>query len=166
MTNSLANGSSYTVPFLINGKDYQSSKAFDLISPSTGDVVHKYHSAELDDATAAVDAAAGAFKAWRRTTPAHRRDVFLKAAEVMQKRREELRQYMIDETGCDAGWADFNLDTTMNHIKDVAGRIATIEGSFPTPASPDTSAIVMQEPYGVVFAVAPWYVCPSPSTPH
>lgn len=144
------------VPFLINGKDYQSSNTVDLVSPATGEVVHKYHSAQVDDAKAAVEAASGAFKKWKKTTPAHRRDIFLKAAEVMQKRREELRGYMVTETGCDETWGDFNLDTAMNHIKDVAGRIATLEGSYPSTANPERSAIVMQEPYGVVLAIAPW----------
>ncbi|KAK7402797.1 hypothetical protein QQX98_011453 [Neonectria punicea] len=150
------NGSLHTVPFLIKGSEYRSNQSFDVISPATGKVVHRCHSASVDDATAAVDAAAEALKAWRKTPPEQRRDIFLKAAEVMERRRSELRRYMGDETGCEPSWVDFNVDVAINHIKDVAGRIATLEGSFPTTMSPDTSAIVMQEPYGVVLAIAPW----------
>ncbi|KAF7549809.1 hypothetical protein G7Z17_g6147 [Cylindrodendrum hubeiense] len=124
--------------------------------PDPGKVVHRCHNASVDDANAAVEAAAEALKTWRKTPPEQRRDIFLKAAEVMERRRTELRQYMRDETGGEPGWIDFNLNVAINHIKDVAGRIATLEGSFPTTMSPDTSAIVMQEPYGVVLAIAPW----------
>jgi acyl-CoA reductase-like NAD-dependent aldehyde dehydrogenase len=31
-----------------------------------------------------------------------------------------------------------------------------LEGSFPSTMNTDTSAIVLQEPYGVVLAIAPW----------
>lgn len=151
-----SNGSLHTVPLLINGSDHRSIQAFDVVSPATGKVVHRCHSASVDDANLAVEAAAKALKTWRKTPPEQRRDIFLKAAEVMERRRTELRQYMGDETGGEAGWTDFNLTVSINHIKDVAGRIATVEGSFPTTMSPDTSAIVMQEPYGVVLAIAPW----------
>ncbi|KAH7001495.1 aldehyde dehydrogenase domain-containing protein [Ilyonectria destructans] len=151
-----SNGSLHTVPLLINGSDHHSIQAFDVVSPATGKVVHRCHSASVDDANLAVEAAAKALKTWRKTPPEQRRDIFLRAAEVMERRRTELRQYMGDETGGEADWTDFNLTVSINHIKDVAGRIATVEGSFPTTMSPDTSAIVMQEPYGVVLAIAPW----------
>ncbi|KAH7155585.1 aldehyde dehydrogenase domain-containing protein [Dactylonectria estremocensis] len=150
------NESIHTIPFLIKGSDYHSSQAFDVVSPATGKVVHRCYTASVDDANAAIEAAAEALKSWRKTPPEKRRDVFLKAAEVMERRRPELRQYMQDETGAEPGWADFNLNVSINHIKDVAGRIATLEGSFPATMSSDTSAIILQEPYGVVLAIAPW----------
>lgn len=152
------NGNLHTVPAFIKGADHHSGSAYDVVSPATGKVVHRYRSVSVEDAGLAVDAAAEALKTWRKTPPELRRDIFLKAAEVMERRRSELVQYMIDETGSDPGWAQFNVNVTVNHIKDVAGRIITLEGSFPPTMSVDTSAIVLQEPYGVVLAIAPWYV--------
>lgn len=150
--------STHTVPCLINGEEHHPKTAFDVVSPAMGNVVHRCGSATVDDATMAVDAAAEAFKKWRKVVPDQRRDIFLKAADVMERRRSELAQYLVDETGGAQGWAEFNLDISISIIKDVAGRIATLEGSYPTVMSPDRSAIVMQEPYGVVLAIAPWYV--------
>lgn len=146
----------HKVPFLIDGIQRYSGDTFDVVSPATGKLVHLSSSASVADATSAVEAAAEAFKTWRKTPPAKRRDIFLKAAEVMERRRAELITYMDDETACGNGWAEFNVNTAIDLIKDVAGRIATIAGSFPTLASPDSSAIVMSEPYGVVLAIAPW----------
>lgn len=148
----------HTVPFLINGSDHTSERAIDVVSPSSGEVVHRYYSADIKDAKAAVDAAAEAFKSWRKTRPTERRDLFLKAAEIMDRRRDELRKYSMAETGSDAAWADFDINTGISHIKEVAGRIGTIEGAIPSVSDPNTTALVLREPYGVVVAIAPWYV--------
>lgn len=148
----------HTVPFLINGSDHTSERAVDVVSPASGEVVHRYHSADVKDANAAVKAAAEAFKSWRKTRPSERRDLFLKAAEIMEKRRDELRKYSMSETGSDATWADFDISTGISHLKEVAGRIGTLEGAIPTVSDPNTTALVLREPYGVVVAIAPWYV--------
>ncbi|KAF4494966.1 aldehyde dehydrogenase [Fusarium agapanthi] len=146
----------HTVPFLINGSDHTSERAVDVVSPASGEVVHRYHSADVKDANAAVEAAAEAFKSWRKTRPSERRDLFLKAADIMEKRRDELRKYSMSETGSDATWADFDISTGISHLKEVAGRIGTLEGAIPTVSDPNTTALVLREPYGVVVAIAPW----------
>ncbi|KAF4949492.1 hypothetical protein FGADI_8869 [Fusarium gaditjirri] len=146
----------HTVPFLINGSDHTSERAVDVVSPASGEVVHRYHSADVKDANAAVEAAAEAFKSWRKTRPSERRDLFLKAAEIMEKRRDELRKYSMSETGSDATWANFDISTGISHLKEVAGRIGTLEGAIPTVSDPNTTALVLREPYGVVVAIAPW----------
>lgn len=145
-----------TVPFIINGNDYYAEKIFDVVSPVTGEVTHRCGSASIADADAAVDAAAEAFKTWRRSTPSHRRDIFLKAADLIQKKSDELAQIMCSETGAAMPWALFNIRTAADLARDAAGRISSIEGSFPTLMDPDTSGIVLREPYGVVLSVAPW----------
>lgn len=148
----------HTVPLFIDGEEYHPRETFDVVSPATGKVVHRCGSASAGDATNAVNSAAAAFKSWRKTTPSQRRDIFLKAAEGMAKRKDELSQYMVDETGCATAWGEFNVNLTVDFIKDVAGRIATIEGTIPTLADRNTSGLVLKEPYGVVLAIAPWYV--------
>ncbi|KAF6844187.1 aldehyde dehydrogenase [Colletotrichum musicola] len=160
MTNTQSNGAaakeSFTVPFLINGEKVYPEKTFDVVSPASGDVVHKCSSATEKDAIAAVEAAAEAFKTWRKTTPIERREIFLKTAAVMENRKEDLSRIMSEETGAATGWSDFILNLGIGCIKDVAGRLVTIEGSVPATRDPDVSAMVLKEPYGVVLAIAPW----------
>lgn len=146
----------FTVPLFINGKEHRPPASFDVVSPVTGKPAHRCISASVHDAAAAVDAAAGAFTSWKRTTPSHRRDIFFKATEIIDSRRDNLIRCLMDETGATHGWGDFILGLTIELLKDVAGRITTIEGTFPTLVDPETSAIVLREPYGVVLAVAPW----------
>ena len=146
-----------TVPFHIDGKDHHPAASFDVVSPLDGKLAHRCGSASMADADAAIAAAADALKTWRTTTPTQRRDIFLRAADVMLSRRQELTGFMAKETGATIPWCEFNIDTASNILKDLAGRIPTLEGSFPALMDPGCSAIVMREPYGVVFAVAPWY---------
>lgn len=149
-------GTNYTVPLFINGEARQTKDTFKVVSPTTGEVVHHCASASVEDAEEAVSAAAEAFKSWRQTKPGERRDIILKAAEVMSKRREELVKCITSETGATVGWGHFNVDLAMEFTKDIAGRVSGIQGSFPPTRDADISAIVMKQPYGVVLAIAPW----------
>lgn len=146
----------HVVPFIINGQDYHPERSFDVISPVTGKVSHGCGAATVADATTAVDAAAAAFKTWRKSTPAYRRDILLKAAHIIQQKTDELAEIMSHETGAATPWALFNINTAADLIRDAASRTSSIEGSFPTLMDPNTSGIVMREPYGVVLSVAPW----------
>jgi acyl-CoA reductase-like NAD-dependent aldehyde dehydrogenase len=146
----------YTVPFIINGEEQVAKETFEVKSPSTGELVHLCGVATEAHANAAVEAAATAFPAWRDVGIGARRDIILKAAELMDQRRPELEQYLIDEMGVERGWALFNLNITIEMIKDAAGRVSSLGGYIPKPADPNTSAMVWREPYGVVLAIAPW----------
>lgn len=145
-----------TIPFLINGKWTPSTSTFDVINPATGKAVHKCSSATEDDAQLAVAAAAAALPAWKAMLPGKRRDIFLKAAEAMERRRDELAATHMEEVGVSRGWADFNIGVAKDLILDVAGRLCTIEGTVPTTADANTGAMVLKEPFGVVLAIAPW----------
>ncbi|KAG6007442.1 hypothetical protein E4U21_006031 [Claviceps maximensis] len=145
-----------TVPLIIGGQDYTPAKSFDIKSPATGEVLHKTACASVADATKAVAAAAESLKKWRKTTLQERQDIFLKAADVMSRRRDELAKYIGDETACAPGWADFNIEVAVKMLKDIAGRVATMAGSIPAIANPNRSVVVLREPYGVVLSIAPW----------
>jgi acyl-CoA reductase-like NAD-dependent aldehyde dehydrogenase len=148
--------SSHTVPFIINGEEVYAEKTFDVVGPASGKTLHRCGIATEKEATAAAEAAAAAGNEWKATTPARRRDILLKAAEIMERRRPELAQTMVDEIGGKPGWADFNLNVAIDMIKDVAGRVITITGTVPILADPNVSSMVVKEPYGVVLAMAAW----------
>ena len=52
--------------------------------------------------------------------------------------------------------ANFNLDVTIDMLKDTAGHISSLAGSVPALADPTCSSMILREPYGVVLAIAPW----------
>ncbi|KAJ4204131.1 hypothetical protein NW759_014968 [Fusarium solani] len=145
-----------TVPLVIDGIEVFSDDTFDVINPSTGAVVHKSSNAHVSHGHVAAQAGARAFESWSQTTPAHRRNILLAAANIVEKRSSELKEYMMQENGSDEGWAEFNIHLAKECLLDCAGRIAAIEGRIPSPSDPTTAALVVKEPYGVVLAMAPW----------
>ena len=147
----------YTVPLLIDGKEVTTSATFAVTSPSTHKQIWQASSASLDNVKSAVEAAQAAFRPWAKTKPSARRAIFLKAAEILQARGEELGRYMMEETGAEAPFSSgFNVPLAAEMIRDVAGRISTVMGSIPTCSDERTSALVVKEPYGVVLGIAPW----------
>lgn len=144
------------VPLLIDGKDVTTSTTFPVKNPATGQLLHSCSSAGAAEAEAAVTAATAALPAWKKMPPSRRRDLFLKAADVMDKRKDELSQYLMQETAGSPQWADFNLMVAADMLRDVAGRISALCGAIPQTAEAGTSALVVKEPFGVVLAIAPW----------
>jgi len=150
---------SYTVPLLINGKEVTSETTFSVISPSSHKHIWQSSSASLEDAKNAASAAQAAFPAWAKLKPAAKRDIFMKAADIVESRAGELADYMKIETGAaDAFSSGFNVPKCADMLRDVAGRLSTVMGHIPTCEAEGTAALIVKEPLGVVLAIAPWWV--------
>ena len=160
-TNGQTNGDAgLVVPVWINGKEEQLSSTFDAVNPATGKTIWKSASASKDDAARAVEAAQAALPAWRKTKAPHRRNIFMKAAEILESRGEEYARYMEEETGAHSSFsAGFNIPASVEMLRDVAGRlIVPVSGTLPECSEEGRSMMVLKEPYGVVFGIAPWSV--------
>ncbi|KAJ4368506.1 hypothetical protein N0V86_009411 [Didymella sp. IMI 355093] len=148
---------SYTVPLLINGKEVTTKTTFPVTSPVSHEKIWQSSTASLEDAKNATAAAHAAFPAWARMKPAAKRDIFMKAADIVESRKDELADYMKIETGAaDAFSSGFNVPKCADMLRDVAGRLSAIMGHIPTCEAEGTAALIVKEPLGVVLAIAPW----------
>ena len=93
------------LPLWIDGKEVSTSVTYDVFSPSTGDKLWTSYGASAKEATEAVESAQRAFKTWRKTKPAERRKILLKAADIIEARASELVDYMKQETGAWLSWS-------------------------------------------------------------
>jgi acyl-CoA reductase-like NAD-dependent aldehyde dehydrogenase len=165
MTPNVAN-ENFTVPFLIDGKEVVSSTTFPVVSPSDSETLWQCSSASVKDAMAAVEAASAAFPAWSKTKPSFRRSIFLKAADLLDKREDECHGYLMRETGAMESFSKFNTTITTEMLRDVSGRIEqALHGEIPVCAQEGTEALLVKEPFGVVLGIAPWYVMNRGITP-
>ncbi|KAF2207245.1 hypothetical protein CERZMDRAFT_51470 [Cercospora zeae-maydis SCOH1-5] len=152
-----ANGSfSGPVPLWIDGKEVTTSTTFDVESPNDSKTLWKSSSASAKEAVQACEAAQKAFKSWRNTKAGEIQKILLKAADIMESRAEELASYMKDETGALEGFAQFNIMTTVDNFRSVAGLASTISGAIPQTKTPGQAALLFKEPYGVILGIAPW----------
>lgn len=144
-----------SVPLIINGAEITGA-TYQVNNPRTGQAVHTATDATPEQAIQAVEAAAKAFPEWSQTTLNHRRDIFLKAATIFEKRAEELAGYIMTETGGDESWAAFIGMLGKECILACASKVSSIQGRIPSLSDPNVGGLIVKEPYGVVYAMAPW----------
>jgi len=147
------------VPLWINGKEETRSDTFNVVTPYTNDVCWTAAAGTPEDGIKAVEAAEAAFPAWSQTKPTVRRDILLKAADLLESQLEELAQIMRTEMGADVGTSQFFVTPlAIRMLRDIAGRITSICGSVPVVEAEGQSAIVYKEPMGIILGIVPWCV--------
>ncbi len=146
------------IPLVINGKEELTPSTFDVISPYTNNTCWAAASASPQDAVRAVEAAEAAFPAWSQTKPVVRRDILLRAADLLDSRLEKNAEFMRTEMGADAGASQFFVvPLAIRMLREVASRITSICGSVPVVEEEGQSAIVYKEAMGVILGIVPWY---------
>lgn len=145
------------VPLIINGKEETGTSTFDVVSPYTGKTCWTAASATPEDAIRAVEAAQAAFESWSQTKPTVRRDILLRAADILESRLEEYAQIMRTEMGADkAASQGFVVPLGVRLLRDIAGRITSICGSVPVVEQEGQSGMVLKEAMGVILGIVPW----------
>ncbi|PWY72370.1 aldehyde dehydrogenase [Aspergillus heteromorphus CBS 117.55] len=150
------NGNHAVIPLIINNESVVTDTIFDVTSPTTGEVIDRCAGATVDHANRAVAAAKAAFPGWSKTKPYGRRDILIRAADIMLSRKEELIRYQMEETGAGRMFVEKTFMLGVGFLKDFAARIPSIEGSVPAVSENGECAIVVKQPYGVVLGIAPW----------
>lgn len=75
---------------------------YDIINPATEEIVGRAPEASVDQANAAVEAAAEAFESWSRTAPQERAALLERAADLIEEHRKEILPVLQAETGATA----------------------------------------------------------------
>ncbi|MBF5008049.1 aldehyde dehydrogenase [Burkholderia pseudomultivorans] len=148
----------HEVSLLIDGVSRGASNGatFDRIDPATGQVASRAAAATLDDADAAVAAAARAFPAWAALGPTERRRRLLAAADRMDARAGEFIETGRAETGAMANWYGFNVMLAANMLREAAAMTTQIDGAVIPSDVPGSLAMAVRQPCGVVLGIAPW----------
>jgi acyl-CoA reductase-like NAD-dependent aldehyde dehydrogenase len=108
------------------------------------------------DARHAANMAAAHFPAWSRTSPAERRAVLDRAAESLAARTEEFVAVIALETGGTRAWAELNCRLGASILREAAAMTTQVSGEIIPSNQPDSLALAIRQPCGVVLSVAPW----------
>jgi acyl-CoA reductase-like NAD-dependent aldehyde dehydrogenase len=131
-------------------------EAYDDLNPYTGDVFARVPSGKSADARRAVEAAAAAFPSWSKTLPAERQALFLKAADILEKKRDQIVSILADETGCTFGFAMFQAGFTPGLLREAAAQVHQANGEMIPADMPGAVYMAIRQPVGVVAGIAPW----------
>jgi acyl-CoA reductase-like NAD-dependent aldehyde dehydrogenase len=135
--------------------DSSGGKTFEDQDPFTAEVVATIPAGTREDAKRAVAAAANAFPAWSQATPEERQRVFLKAADILESRSEEVGSWLTRETGATFGFAMFQLHFVPGLFRQSAALGYQPMGEI-IPSDTGAFAMGIRRPVGVVGAIAPW----------
>jgi acyl-CoA reductase-like NAD-dependent aldehyde dehydrogenase len=140
----------------IGGEWVAGDGTFEDRDPYTGDTVALVPRGTREDAKRAVAAAQAAFPAWAQSVPAERQRIFLKAADILEARRDEVVSLLARETGASFGFGMFQMGFVPNLLRQTAALGYQPLGQVIPSDHPGTLAMGIRRPVGVVGAIAPW----------
>jgi acyl-CoA reductase-like NAD-dependent aldehyde dehydrogenase len=146
----------YQTDLLIGGHASMAAATFERRNPASGEVATRAAAASLEDADRAAQAAQQAFPAWAEMAPAARRGLLLKAADTMEKYREEFVARGVAEAGGSPVWYHFNVMLATNMLREAASMTTQIAGEVIPSDVPGSLAMGVRQPAGVVLGIAPW----------
>ncbi|HSL63900.1 MAG TPA: aldehyde dehydrogenase family protein [Gaiellaceae bacterium] len=136
--------------------DAAGGETFEDRDPFSGETVAHVPAGGREDARRAVEAAAEAFPTWSQTPPEERQRIFLKAADTLEARAEEVAGLLARETGAGFGFSMFQLHFVPGLLRQAAALPYAPLGQVLPSDNPGKLALGMRRPVGVVGAIAPW----------
>lgn len=140
----------------IGGEWVKTDRLFDDVDPYRGTVMARVAAGTRADAARAVDAAAAAFPAWAELPPAEKQVMFLRAAEIVERRRAEIIELLAAETGCAGAFAGFQVLTAVRLLRQASNWGYLPVGEIIRSDMPGTFAMALRKPLGVVAGLTPW----------
>jgi acyl-CoA reductase-like NAD-dependent aldehyde dehydrogenase len=88
--------------------------------------------------------------------PAAKQTLFLKAADIVERRAAEITALLAVETGCAGGFAGFQILTATRLLRQASNWGYLPAGEVIRSDIPDTFALALRRPLGVVAGISPW----------
>src|SRR5947209_7925333 len=137
-------------------REVADNRFFEVHEPYSGKIFARVAAGSRADARVAVDAAANAFAEWAATTPAEKARLFLKASEIVKRRRSEIAETLARETGSTISFATFQQDLVAATLQQVADWVYLPKGEVLETNAPGSHSIGVRRPLGVVASFTPW----------
>lgn len=150
--------SEYSRGLYIDGAWHPSrnGRAIAVTDPSTGEVLASVPDATLEDAAAAVAAAAKAAEGWRETAPRKRSEILRRCFELMIERSEMLATLISLENGKALRDARGEVAYAAEFFRWNAEEAVRISGEFGRAPAGGNRIIVDYEPIGICVLITPW----------
>ena len=133
-----------------------SGPTFAVLNPLNDELVADVAAGGEAEMRAAVEAAAAAFPAWANLNPGARQQLFLRAADIVDRRHEELVELMAVEGGASRAFSSFQIRLSSAMLRQAAGWGYLPAGDVLRSDTPGRMAMVTRKPLGVVAGFTPW----------
>ena len=136
--------------------DAKSGKSFEVVNPSSGEVIVNVPDLDVNDARIAIDAAHQAFPHWSKKTAKERSIILNKFCKLMLENADDLAAILTAEMGKPLAEARGEITYGASFIEWFAEEGKRTYGDvIPTPAN-DRRILVIKQPIGVVASITPW----------
>lgn len=146
------------LPLYIGGQWVPASSAarMEVLNPATGELVGTVPQGDAEDADRAIRSAEQAFVTWRRVPTRERVRLQHRAAALMRERAAELAHLLTLELGRPLAGARVEIERVAALLDDYAEEALRLRGELPFTNEGSERMFIMQEPVGVVVAIAPF----------
>ncbi len=149
---------SFSHGLFIGGKwvDASNDRQIPVVDPSTEAVIAAVPDATVEDAIAAVDAAAAAAEGWRQTPPRKRSEILRRCFELMTERAETLAMLISLENGKALRDARGEVAYAAEFFRWNAEEAVRIVGDYSMAPAGANRILVDYEPIGICVLITPW----------
>ncbi len=126
------------------------------VDPFTGETLLEIQLASAADLNDAYESAKRAQVAWAATGPQERRNVFLRAAFILERRKEEIVEWLVRESGSTRAKAGVEWRMTYLGTLEAASIPFHLDGRIVPTSVAGKESRVYRQPAGVVGVISPW----------
>jgi malonate-semialdehyde dehydrogenase (acetylating) / methylmalonate-semialdehyde dehydrogenase len=128
----------------------------DVVNPATSELLARTPLSTSADVEAAVQAAAAAFPAWRRTPPGERVQYLFQLKNLLERHLDELARLITLENGKTFGEAKAELRRGIENVEVACGIPMMMQGYNLEDVTPGVDETLIRQPLGVVAAIVPF----------
>ncbi|MEM9171204.1 MAG: aldehyde dehydrogenase family protein [Pseudomonadota bacterium] len=144
----------------IAGKSSKPSSGnyFKVHNPLDDAVLTEAAAGSIDDVNQAVENAHEAFQTFKKSLPKERERILCKAAELLERDRQEFIDILVDEIGSPIKKAGFEVEKGLAFFRAAAGMARNMTGKTIPSDAPGKFSMSIRSPIGVIAAITPFNV--------
>ena len=146
------------VPHFINGQwtDSQASDWQDVINPATSEILASVPLADAAEVTRAIESAAAAYPAWRRTPPEDRIQPLFKLKMLLEDHLDDIARIITQENGKTFAEAKAEMRRAIENVEVACGIPMMMQGYNLEDVARGIDETMIRQPLGVVVAITPF----------
>src|SRR5580704_15664237 len=145
------------LPQYVNGEWIESTATewLDVPNPATGDVLARVPLSGAEEVNKAVEAAAAAFPAWRRTPPEDRIQPLFKLKMLLEENIDELSRVITRENGKTLTESRAEFRRAIENVEVACGIPMMMQGFNLEDVARGIDEVMIRQPLGVVAVITP-----------
>ena len=136
--------------------DAEGGATFDVLDPSTGELLCAVADASPGDGAAALEAAVAAQASFAASSPRVRADMLTRAFDLLHERIDDLALLMTLEMGKPIAEAKGEIAYAAEFFRHFAGEAVRIDGGYQVAPAGGARFLVAKQPVGPCLLITPW----------